>query len=255
MIYKLNEPERALKIFEGWEESMIWSCLEDVMGVIYVDEVENPQSAAAALADFVFLDGEPNRELIQHDYGRNYVIMTARDPRWDALIQECYGEQAKPIIRYAIQKEPGVFNTEQLKRYAADLPEGMELRYIDEELYNWAKQSSWADDWIHSYSTYEEYAAKGLGVCLLKDGEPVAGASSYISYKEGIEIQIDTHKDYRQQGLATICGAAIILACLERGWYPSWDAANIASVRLAEKLGYHLDHEYTAWDVFRKQSQ
>lgn len=33
------------------------------------------------------------------------------------------------------------------------------------------------------------------------------------------------------------------------GLYPSWDAANRESVALAEKLSYHFDREYTAYQV------
>ena len=82
-----------------------------------------------------------------------------------------------------------------------------------------------------------------------KEGVPVAGASSYYVYPGGIEIQIDTHQDYRRRGLATTAAAGLILACLDRGLYPSWDAANLSSVALAEKLGYQFDHEYTAYEV------
>ena len=34
------------------------------------------------------------------------------------------------------------------------------------------------------------------------------------------------------------CGAALILECLERGLYPSWDAHDTVSLALAEQLGY-----------------
>ena len=60
---------------------------------------------------------------------------------------------------------------------------------------------------------------------------------------------MDTHRDYRRRGLAAACSAKLILECRRRGWYPSWDAQNLWSVALAEKLGYHLDHEYTAYEV------
>ena len=43
--------------------------------------------------------------------------------------------------------------------------------------------------------------------------------------------------------------AALILQCLEEGLYPSWDAQNMISVHLAEKLGYELDHEYMVYEV------
>ena len=84
---------------------------------------------------------------------------------------------------------------------------------------------------------------------ILRDGEIVAGASSYSVYRQGIEIEIDTRKDYRKKGLALICGARLILECLDRGLYPSWDAQNRASVALAQKLGYHYAYAYTAYEI------
>ena len=98
------------------------------------------------------------------------------------------------------------------------------------------------------YGDYAQYRERGLGAVILKDGEPVSGASSYSGYLGGIEIEIDTRTDYRRRGLAYICGAKLILDCLERGWYPSWDAQNLWSVALAEKLGYHFDHEYVVYE-------
>ena len=36
---------------------------------------------------------------------------------------------------------------------------------------------------------------------------------------------------------------------MQEGIYPSWDAQNMNSVYLAEKLGYEFDHEYVAYEV------
>ena len=83
----------------------------------------------------------------------------------------------------------------------------------------------------------------------MKNGNIVSGASSYSRYREGIEIEVDTVPEERNKGLAAIVCAALILDCLEEGLYPSWDAQNLTSVHLAEKLGYELDHAYTAYEV------
>ena len=96
---------------------------------------------------------------------------------------------------------------------------------------------------------YKAYKNFGLGIVVLKDGEVVAGASSYSRYDKGIEIEIDTREDHRRKGLAYACGAKLILECLEEGLYPSWDAQNKWSVALAEKLGYHFSHEYVAYEI------
>ncbi len=77
----------------------------------------------------------------------------------------------------------------------------------------------------------------------------MSGASSYSSYQGGIEIEIDTREDCRRKGLASVCGARLVLECLNRGMYPSWDAQNLWSVGLAEKLGYHFSHEYDAYEI------
>ena len=51
--------------------------------------------------------------------------------------------------------------------------------------------------------------------------------------------------------MAYICGAKLILECLDRGWSSQLDAQNLWSVALAQKLGYRFDHEYVVyeWDA------
>ena len=120
---------------------------------------------------------------------------------------------------------------------------------IDEKLFWQCREIEWCRDLVWQYDDYPRYQKYGLGAIILKDEEPVSGASSYSSYIGGIEIEIDTRKDYRRRGLAYISGAKLILECLKRGWYPSWDAQNRWSVALAEKLGYHFDYEYVAYEV------
>ena len=121
---------------------------------------------------------------------------------------------------------------------------------IDQELFDWCKEKEWSRDFVSLYTDYNEYKRLGLGVVALFNGEPVSGASSYSSYEGGIEIEIDTRAEYRRKGLGTACGAKLILECLERGLYPSWDAQNLWSAALAEKLGYQLDHPYTAYEIY-----
>ena len=102
---------------------------------------------------------------------------------------------------------------------------------------------------MSSFESKEAYLRLGRGMVLMKGGRIVSGASSYSRYREGIEIEVDTVPEERKRGLATIVCAALILNCLEEGLYTSWDAQNLTSVHLAEKLGYELDHEYAVYEV------
>lgn len=253
MIVKVKNAEQVESLFAGWEETMIWSCLQGVMGEIYAPEGEKPPCAMAILGDFSFYAGEVEDELIRfrpkNREGQDFLIMTPRDERWAERIEQCYGEKVRKVNRYAIQKEPDCFDREKLKEMAERLPEGYTLQRIDERIYDFCGKRDWCRDLVSQYPDYETYQKYGLGVVAIKDGEPISGASSYTSYRGGIEIEIDTHVQHRRKGLALACGARLIQECLDRGLYPSWDAQNLWSVALAEKLGYHYSHTYTAYET------
>lgn len=149
-------------LFAGWEETIIWSCLQKVMGRVCANDTKSPTAAIALLGDFGFLAGQADTKFL--------LALKRTVCKRDFLI--------------------------------------------------------------------------------LKDGVPVSGASSYSTYRSGIEVEIDTREDHRREGLATVCGAKLILECLKRNLYPSWDAHNAWSAALAEKLGYRFSHEYAAYETF-----
>ena len=245
MIYELKETAKAEPVFAGTEDPMILSCLQGVLdGKVYVTDPEAPRSAMAFLAEFAYFAGEPDRELAAFK-PEGYVGMVPPNDAWAALIEECWPDADK-VTRYFIRKDTR-FDREKLEAIVAALPEDYELRRIDGELYDALLESEDFGDNVCHFASKEQYLALGRGFAVLKDGEPVSVASSYIVYRGGIDIQIDTEEAYRRKGLATVAGAALILSCLEDGLYPSWDAANLGSVHLAEKLGYELSHEYPCY--------
>lgn len=253
MISEIKQGKQVAFLFKDWQETLIWSCLQNVMGHLYVDSLKQPQSAMAFLGDFCFLAGKPDQELVLYKpecCKQDFIIMVPQSEPWAKLIEDCYKKKAEKVIRYAMKKEPDVFDRTKLQHLIHSLPDGFSLKMMDSDLFYLCKELSWCEDWVAQYSDYEMYQKYGLGAIVLKEGKPVSGASSYSSYLGGIEIEIDTKEEYRRKGLASICGAKLILECLNRGWYPSWDAQNTWSVGLAKKLGYHYDHEYTAYEIW-----
>ena len=254
MIYELKDTSKATRLFAGWQDSVVWSALEGVMGKIYVDSLENPVSGAVALGDFCFLSGEPTAEIAgfwPDGCGEEELILVPQNEKWAEMIERHYREKAQKAIRYAIKKEPGIFDLEKLESAAAALPAEYEMRLMDEELFEICRLTPWSKDLAANYEDYSQYQEFGLGIVILKNGEIVAGISSYSGYHAGIEIEVVTREDYRRKGLAYIAAARLILECEKRGLYPNWDAANKMSVGLAEKLGYHFSHEYVVYKVKR----
>lgn len=252
MIYKLKDTKKAEELFANWQETIIWSCLQKIMGEIYVDNLEKPQSVMAILGDFCFFAGKRNEELLLYkpeSCKQDFIIMVPENEEWEDFIASQYGKRAKKVTRYAMKKEENIFNKDGLQRAVSMLPSEYTIKMIDEEIFNWCKENDWSKDLVSQFQCYEMYRKLGIGVVILKDGMPVSGASSYSRYQEGIEIEIDTRMEYRRKGLAYACGAKLILECLERNLYPSWDAQNKWSVALAQKLGYHYSHDYQAFEV------
>lgn len=254
-VYEPKQLQKAALLFGDWPETLIWSCIQNVMGRIYVNNIEVPTSTMALLGDFCFLAGTPEEGLAASAFacaGRDFLIMIPQNDDWGALIEKCYGKRAKKVSRYAFQKEADVFDRKSLEDAVAAMPKEYRMKMIDETLYEKCLEQSWCRDLVSCYDSYGMYQRYGMGVVIQKGGEIVSGASSYSSYIGGIEIEIDTKEGYRRKGLAYAAGAKLILECQKRGWYPSWDAQNLWSAALAEKLGYHRSHTYTAYECAGK---
>lgn len=237
---------KAERLFAGWDEVLIWSCLQGYLGKMSVDNEENPAAAVIDAGDFCFFAGTPNSTLFDNIHGSKLLI--PRDKPWETLIEGHYGGRVKRFLRYAIKKEPDVFNRERLHAFVEGLGAEYEVRLFDRDIFALARSEAWSFDLCAQFEDWAEYENKGaVGAAILHGGRLVAGAGTYAVYRGGIEIEIDTRRDYRRRGLATVCGARLILECLDRGLYPSWDAHDLRSVALAEKLGYHLDKAYTAY--------
>jgi len=247
-IVEIRDKSRIAHLFDGWDETMIWSCLQDCMGEAYAEDTENPRAAQILLGDFCVFAGEPTEALVRNVLSDS-VILVPQNRGWELVIERCYGSQAKRWTRYATKKDASAFDVTALRGYVAELPPQYELRAIDAEIYDAICALDWAVDLCINFDSREHYLTRGLGVVALCDGEIAAGASSYSFYDGGIEIEIDTRRDFRRRGLATACGAALILECLARGLYPSWDAHTEASLALAEKLGYEFSHSYVSYEL------
>lgn len=266
MICELKETGRASALFAGWQDSVVWSVVQGVMGKIYVDSLKKPESGAVMLGDFCFLSGKPKSKVIFGVLEKGEcteLILVPQNNDWAQMIENCYGEKAEKAIRYAIKKEPGIFDLVKLQKAANSLSAEYEMKLIDKELFEACRMTSWSKDLAANYENYSKYEKFGLGVVILKNGEIVAGISSYsgygrrinenLGYHGGIEIEVVTREDYRRKGLAYIGAARLLLECDKRGLYPNWDAANKMSVGLAEKLGYHFSHEYVVYKVKKEK--
>ena len=243
-----EQMQKLWPLVEDWPETIIRTCLQGHWGRAWADNAEAPKSARIVVGDFVFYAGEPDLEMVNSTEGFfRESILTPQHAGWAALVEQVWGPTTEKLTRYAIKKEPDVFDRANLEKLVSGLPEGYEMRLLGKELVEQAQTEPWSWHLCGQYDGVEDFLRRGVGVGITYQGKLAASASSYSVYDTGIEIEIDTDPAHRGKGLATVCGAKLILTCLDRGLYPSWDAADLRSVHLAEKFGYHMDGAYNSW--------
>ena len=249
MIYELKDASKVEGLFGDWELPEYRDYLKPVEIKFFVTDPQAPRSAMMLVDDVTHYAGEPDRELVVAGKPKGLVFMTPQTEGWAKLIEECFPDAEKKT-RYAIKRQKH-FDRENLGAMIKALPAGYELKKIDPEIYDLCLQVTDPDlaDLVSEFDSKEAFFDGGRGFVILKEGRVVSGAASCLLYRDGIEIEIDTDKTERRRGLASAAGAALILSCLDDGLEPRWDAANMNSVHLAEKLGYEFSHAYVYYRV------
>ncbi len=201
--------------------------------------------AALTVGDFLLLAGEPETStgaaLLRSSIHPGDTLALLPEGWWSALAASGLCVQMLP--RWAFRAVPQPEDA-SLRALLAELPDGFSLALIDAAWYAWCQKRQWAADFVSQFPTAADFARDGLGALLLHNGIPMAGASSYVSYPGGIEVQVQTVDGEEGHGFATLSAASLILHAHERGLRVTWDAANLASARVAEKLGYQPLGEY-----------
>ena len=195
MLFELENTLKIKALFTGWEETMIFSCLQKIMGKIYVTDLENPKSAFAFVGCFGFYAGTPDIEIAKKK-PEGFAIMVPQNKEWAQLIEECY-PSAKRVTRYAIKKDT-IFDKIKLQNEISKLPIGYEIHKLDADIYYQCLKNPVMVDFVSAFESKEKYLQIGRGMVILKDGQIMSGASSYTRYKEGIEIEVDTIETERR---------------------------------------------------------
>lgn len=231
------------------------SCIEGNMGRAWVDRKDKPSIAIVVVADFCFLLGctedksyEAAMKELLEQYKRKIIVLY--NEYGVSVIEKYFPNNHKKYSRYAIKKELDVFQMDKLKNFIEIVEPKFHIEKIDESNYNKVLEDEFMADCCSNYSSLEEFLKNGMGYVIIHDDEIISGASSYSYCKGSIDITIGTKEEYRQKGLALACASKLILDCLDKNIYPRWDASNLESVALAEKLGYHFEKEYQVYSIY-----
>ena len=216
-------------------------------GQVFADRQENPDSAVVItnLGFMSFLGMEQNKVfnagltelLASRDVTRpTYLLWYSPPTYWQERLDVLVPDSARRRERMRLEfcEERADFLKE-----AAQCPADFELRNLDTDLIPKTERFGLRID-SRFWPSAADFLEHGLGVCLIKDDEMVSLCYSACVADGLAEIDIITQEEYRGRGLGTLVAQQFIRECVDRGTTPTWDCFvyNVASVRLAEKLGF-----------------
>ncbi|WP_096435632.1 GNAT family N-acetyltransferase [Alteribacter populi] len=253
MIYEAdhNVRKKLISMFENMDSTIILSYLQGHMGTAWVDNLENPTVAQITVGIFVFYAGNPNtKEAEELLYNLpEFTLAIVDSDEWKRRIETVHKGSIEKFQRYRFKKNPEHLDRKHLKNLLTKLPKGYEIKRIDENVAKEPSLHELSEDFISQFNSIDDFINRGVGFAILNEGQVVCAATSFSIYDDGIEIEIATHPNYRRKGLATITASTLIVDCLDRGLYPSWDGANNESVNLAQKLGYIFKESYETYFI------
>lgn len=212
-------------------------------GDIYTDDAEKHHYALFwHESGFAYISGHPEPDdldviyaLMKNESGNNprrFVLETI-DKAVAGYFQEKEDIERHPRYGFRLRK---LLPEEKI-------PDGYELREIDEELLSRIEGRVVP---LNFWKSSEEFLTKGKGYCLTKDGEVSAVSFSAAISSRQLDIGIETKEAHRRKGLAVIVGKKMAEYALSIGKEPVWDcdAANAGSRATAERIGFEVARQY-----------
>ncbi len=218
-------------------------------GRAWADDADAPTVALAHI-DFWFIAGDARTRAADEALGqvpRRGTIVTGGGS-WDERVRSTLGDDMHERARTGMAAPtPTEWNGDRLQAMASAIPDGFEIRRVTPaDVHAFA---AFEKDLVANFGTIERYLENGIGFGAWFNGQCVAGCSSFTLAGGKLEIEIDTHRDFRRRGLARAVAATMILHCLDEGIEPCWDAHNLESSALALQLGFVDPQPYTVFVV------
>lgn len=265
MIYEIEGQSRRLHTFECRFPEALAVIKGNNPGWIFVDDPNIPSAALvwAQGIDGFYLVGDASSAVFHDEL--NFHIDRVLKPRLNNLGVswfEISGEENwDPVIQKALSKRDLKSNQQwvhilrdvrQVKTTQPELPDNCSLHRVTEHLLanpTVSNKMFLFSKLTHFWGSMDAFLNKGLAYVIMDEEEIVS--LCYSGFVAGTihAIDIETDQSHRRKGFGEAAARAFLAECIEKQIQPHWDcmAENIASVHLAEKLGFSRSHEYTLY--------
>lgn len=262
MLYELNikDYSKVVKLFTKLKTN---AAIESIFNNknearLFVDNLENPKSvfvlnswayyyvAGESENEYFnssllnFLENEFFPECIKTNNNTEFAFYPDTD-QWCKKIQELFSyldlsKSGKTYLNF----DEKLFN----RNWRDSLPTGFSVKRITQNIIDSIKNNKEFIDYINCFwGTTNKYFNKGLGYCAFDCNDFATICISVFASENEREIGIKTFPEFQNKGLAYATACAYIEECLENNLIPIWScfSGNVASIKLAEKLGYKVE--------------
>jgi RimJ/RimL family protein N-acetyltransferase len=248
---KVSEFEKVRPLFEGRERAPVRAIIAgNCPSQVFVDDAARP-TAVFMWNEFrySYLAGDAGNfdfRLCLSDMLQGELLPQARESHDPTLVVYPYQAAWHEMIplwfwnctRYKAARTSFKFDPARF-RPQAQVPAGLRLQRIDQATLE-RSGAEIAPALRLFWHALGDFLAKGVGFCVLDGDDMVSSCLSAFAAEGQYEVDIQTHPEYRRQGLAALTASAFVAHCLEHGWEPVWECwdNNTASIALAEKVGF-----------------
>jgi RimJ/RimL family protein N-acetyltransferase len=269
-MYELTQSDyrKVRALFEGYlNDPMLYATLESNRGGrVFVDQMISPRAACVwTNCEWAYItggedDGKFQRELQGlvleeiipnvKSMDRDFLSLFSFPDTYPAKLELLFRDQIPlktKVNTFSFMQEAYFKGGDQLNC----LPEGFKLRKIDKQLLNASGNESLKEEIEVYWGSIDIFDESGCGYCVLYRSRMVSWC--YVqAYGSGSQtIDIWTDPKYRSMGLGSAVVSAFIEAAECDGYIPFWlcDEANLASRRLAEKVGFKYEGDIELVDI------
>ena len=264
----VNDKRKILHLFPSRDHHLAMEAVieEKCDGKIFVDRIENPQTAAVWCAPgneaLLFLAGccdnaTFNSEL--HDYFVDTIKPESITQGLDAFQAYC-SSTWEPALREIFKGETTfkdrdsyyVLNAATFKtlqsRWRETIPPGFTLHRVQtDDIFTTPGVSTF--DKLTSWKSFEHFLKDGFAYYVEEDAthKIVSGCITKFVTSTGCELGVGTHEQYRRRGFATLVTCATAEEALKKGLTTIWECyhGNVPSIKTNQKVGFeYLCDEY-----------
>lgn len=253
---------KILPLYSGWNHHMSLQAAAEGKAIaqVWADSIDSPAAAAVCFGVRVLIGGNPQDAACRdeiNDFLRNIVLKNKiermnhffmlfwNEPGWQDVLLDILSE-CKAYLRDREYYGRNLLNYPD----ALPLPQGYELRWVDESFLNereWVNKATLQYEMCSERVSIDDFLKNSFGVCAIAGNEIAGWCLSEYNNSNGCEVGIEVMEGHQRKGIGTALTLELSAEAREQGLqHIGWSCFkdNFPSSATALKAGFEKLEDY-----------